>query len=56
MLRKMWTQARWYYCEERLYLIECAVCGTKALTKAGNVVFAAHKTLAHKPQREDGAE
>lgn len=33
-----------------------AVCGTKALTKAGNVVFAAHKTLAHKPQREDGAE
>lgn len=47
---------RWYYCEERLYLIECAVCGTKALTKAGNVVFAAHKTLAHKPQRADGAE
>lgn len=47
---------RAYYCEERLYLIECAVCGTKALTKAGNVVFAAYKTLAYKPQREDGAE
>ena len=47
---------RWYYCEERLYLIECAVCGTKALTKAGNVVLAAYQTLAHKPQREDGAE
>ena len=38
---------RAYYCEEGLHLIECAVCGTKALTKAKNVVFAAHKTLAH---------
>lgn len=46
---------RVYYCEERLYLIECAVCGTKALTKAEDVVFAAHKTLAHNPQRKDGA-
>lgn len=46
---------RAYYCEERLYLIECAVCGTKALTKAGNVVFAAYKTLAHKPQRAEVA-
>jgi hypothetical protein len=42
-----------YYCEERLYLIECAVCGTKALTKAGNVVFAAYKTLAHMPKIEE---
>ena len=42
-----------YYCEERLYLIECAVCGTKALTKAGNVVFAAYKTLAHTPKIEE---
>lgn len=42
-----------YYCGERLYLIECAVCGTKALTKAGNVVFAAYKTLAHTPKIEE---
>lgn len=42
-----------YYCEERLYLIECAVCGIKALTKAGNVVFAAYKTLAHTPKIEE---
>lgn len=47
---------RAYYCEEGLYLIECAVCGTKALTKSKNVVFAAHKTLAHGQQRKDGAE
>lgn len=44
---------RAYYCEERLYLIECVVCGTKALTKATNVVFAAHKTLAHMPKIEE---
>lgn len=45
---------RWYYCEERLYLIECAVCGTKALTKATNMAFAAHKTLAHMTKIEEG--
>ena len=34
-----------YYCEERLYLVRCSVCGNLALVKAGNPVEAAARTL-----------
>ena len=44
---------RAYYCEERLFLIECPVCGTRALTKANNAKTAALKTLAHAPKIEE---
>lgn len=36
-----------YYCEERLFLVECAGCETKALVKAGNAREAAYRTFAH---------
>lgn len=36
-----------YYCEERLYLVECDACGIKALTKANSAEDAAYKTIAH---------
>lgn len=36
-----------YYCEERLYLVECAACGTKALVKANSFRDAAYKTFGH---------
>lgn len=36
-----------YYCEERLYLVDCNCCKTKALVMAGNPADAACKTLGH---------
>lgn len=36
-----------YYCEERLYLVECSCCKTKALVMAGNQAEAAYKTFGH---------
>lgn len=36
-----------YYCEERLYLVECHCCKTKALVKAGCPEDAAYKTFGH---------
>ncbi len=36
-----------YYCEERLYLVECSCCKTKALVMAGNPADAAYKTFGH---------
>lgn len=35
-----------YYCEERLYLVQCAGCGTFALVKTANPEDAARVTLA----------
>ena len=35
-----------YYCEDRLYLVRCADCGTLALVKAANPGDAARVTLA----------
>lgn len=35
-----------YYCEERLFLVECAACETKALVKAGNIKEAAYRAFA----------
>lgn len=35
-----------YYCEERLYLVKCADCGTLALVKTANPVDSARVTLA----------
>lgn len=43
---------RAYYCEERLYLVDRLVCGTRALTKANNAKTAALKTLAHRLEKE----
>lgn len=36
-----------YYCEERLYLVECSCCKTKALVMAGSPADAAYKTFGH---------
>lgn len=36
-----------YYCEERLFLVECAACGIRALVKANNAKDAAYRTFAH---------
>lgn len=44
-----------YYCEERLYLVKCADCGTLALVKTANPGDAARVTLARPtltPQNE----
>lgn len=35
-----------YYCEERLYLVQCTDCGTFALVKTANPEDAARVTLA----------
>lgn len=35
-----------YYCEERLYLVKCADCGTLALVKTANPEDSARVTLA----------
>ena len=35
-----------YYCEERLYLVMCADCGTLALVKTANPEDSARVTLA----------
>ena len=35
-----------YYCEERLYLVQCADCGTFSLVKTANPEDAARVTLA----------
>lgn len=35
-----------YYCEERLYLVKCADCGTLALVKTVNPKVSASVTLA----------
>ena len=46
------------YCEERLYLVECSHCKTKALAMAGNPAEAAYKTFGHAvyPLEEMGEE
>lgn len=47
-----------YYCEERLYLVECQHCKTKALVVAGSPDEAAYKTFGHAvyPVEEMGEE
>lgn len=34
-----------YYCESRLYVVECPSCKVKALAKAGSPIEAAYKTF-----------
>lgn len=36
-----------YYCEERLYMVECENCGVKCLVEAGSPVQACYKTMAY---------
>lgn len=36
-----------YYCEERLFLVECTNCKIKSLVSAGNHKEAAYKTFGH---------
>lgn len=36
-----------YYCEDRLYLIECRCCNIRALVMASSVHQAAYSTFAH---------
>ena len=36
-----------YYCESRLYLVECHHCKTKALVMAGSRQEAAYRTFGH---------
>lgn len=38
-----------YYCENRLYVIECRSCNVRALVKANAPEEAAYSTLAHTP-------
>lgn len=47
-----------YYCEDRLYMVECSRCETKALVMAGNPSEAAYKTFGHAlyPIEEMGEE
>ena len=42
-----------YYCEERLYVVECHHCRIKALIKAGNPYEAAYRTLGRSNCKED---
>ena len=42
-------QLETYYCEERLYLVKCADCGTFSLVKTANHEDAARVTLARPP-------
>lgn len=39
-----------YYCEEKLWLVECEACGTKALVKARDSRKAAYETFATKEE------
>lgn len=41
------TELEFYYCEERLYVIECHRCKTRALVEAGNAAQAAYKTFGY---------
>ncbi len=36
-----------YYCESRLYVVECTRCKTRALVMAGSPEEAAYKTFGH---------
>ena len=36
-----------YYCEDRLYMVECRRCKTKAMVMAGSPSEAAYKTFGH---------
>lgn len=36
-----------YYCEERLYVVECDHCGVKCLVEAKNPKQACYKTMAY---------
>lgn len=36
-----------YYCEERLYIVECEHCGVKCLVQAGSPAQACYKTMAY---------
>lgn len=36
-----------YYCEERLYVVECEHCGVKCLVQAGSPAQACYKTMAY---------
>lgn len=36
-----------YYCEERLYIVECEHCGVKCLVEAGCPAQACYKTMAY---------
>lgn len=46
-----------YYCEERLYVVECEHCGVKCLVEARNPEQACYKTMAYPVERvEDMGE
>lgn len=47
------TELEAYYCEERLYLVECHKCKVKALVEARNPRDAAYKTFGHKVMSVD---
>lgn len=45
--RRCGGKIQYYYCEERLYLVECPHCSTKALVMARSAEEAACKTFGH---------
>lgn len=46
--RRCGGEILYYYCEERLYLVDCPYCSTKALVMARSAEEAACKTFGHK--------
>lgn len=42
-----------YYCEERLYLVECRCCGIKALALAKSQKEACYKTFAREEATDE---
>lgn len=42
-----WNELEAYYCESRLYMVECHHCKVKALVMAGSPEQAAYKTFGH---------
>ena len=46
--RRCGGEIQYYYCEERLYMVDCPYCSTKALVMARSAEEAACKTFGHK--------
>lgn len=47
LCRRCEGEIQYYYCEERLYLVECPYCDSKALIMARNPEEAAYKTFGN---------
>lgn len=50
---KCGRELKTYYCEERLYMVECERCGVKCLVQAGSPAQACYKTMAYPVESVD---